>query len=208
MLNMSRVFLEILGAIGGASVIIFGLASWLGKVWAGRILEADRANYNKEVERLKNELNKELESYKCQIDLARLALSRYSENQFNLYNQLWIALSELKIAGDVLWYKVDIDSVLAFSDKLRKTREELLKHALLVEKQHYEQLNKLLAHFSNYMLGKYTLLELDGRNNSTLEGLHEALARQGIIQDNATTKKSYEQLLDLILDSFKEQLKR
>src|SRR6266545_315513 len=35
----------LVGSVGGASILILGLSSWLGKVWASRILEKDRATY-------------------------------------------------------------------------------------------------------------------------------------------------------------------
>lgn len=41
-----------LGAVGGSAIIIWGLSSWLGKVWANRILEEDKFKYSKELESL------------------------------------------------------------------------------------------------------------------------------------------------------------
>ena len=48
----------ILGSVGGAAVIIVGLSSWLGKVWANRILEKDKLAYSSELERIKNKLHR------------------------------------------------------------------------------------------------------------------------------------------------------
>jgi hypothetical protein len=39
----------IFASVGGAAAIIFGLSSWLGKVWANRILEADKVRYQSEL---------------------------------------------------------------------------------------------------------------------------------------------------------------
>ena len=52
-INLGGFFLQILGAIGGASVIIFVLSSWLGKVWAKRILENERQEHRKDIEKYK-----------------------------------------------------------------------------------------------------------------------------------------------------------
>ncbi|PWI31092.1 hypothetical protein DI392_19295 [Vibrio albus] len=38
-----RIIIAGLGAVGGAAVIIFGLSSWLGKVWAARILQNEKS---------------------------------------------------------------------------------------------------------------------------------------------------------------------
>ena len=47
---------------GGVSALV--LASWLGKVWSGRILAGDTARHQREIERLKSELTLELEHVK------------------------------------------------------------------------------------------------------------------------------------------------
>ena len=57
----------ILAAIGGAGVTvaaIYFLFDWLAKVWAARILEADRYRYATELERLKAETKAELAIYR------------------------------------------------------------------------------------------------------------------------------------------------
>jgi len=64
---------EVAGAIllsaGGAGAVLFGLSSWLGKVWANKILEQDRKKYAEELEAVKEKhaanlsrLNGELEA--------------------------------------------------------------------------------------------------------------------------------------------------
>lgn len=42
-----------LGAVGGSAIIILGLSSWLGKVWANKILEQDKFKYSQELESLR-----------------------------------------------------------------------------------------------------------------------------------------------------------
>ena len=54
---MKEIFMvagAILGSVGGASLLIMGLSSWLGKVWASRILEKDKLKYQSELEIIKN----------------------------------------------------------------------------------------------------------------------------------------------------------
>ena len=48
-----KVVFSALGAAGGAGVIIVALSTWLSKVWANRILEADKSKYSREMEALK-----------------------------------------------------------------------------------------------------------------------------------------------------------
>ncbi len=51
--DIVKIFLIILGSIGGATIVLFSLSSWLGKVWAARILESDRSKFSQEIENLK-----------------------------------------------------------------------------------------------------------------------------------------------------------
>ena len=202
----------VLLSVGSAGAIIFGLSSWLGKIWANRILEKDKTKYKTEIEELKNKLSRELEYYKNQIELYKLTLLRYSEHQFNLYNKLWVSLAELKIAGDTLWDRVDKDSILDFGAKVKKAKESLLQNALLIEEEHEIKLNDLLEKFSNYEIGKYKLIELDKKLKDynfleLLPGISDALERRSIVQENNDTKNAYDELLLVIKASFKKQLR-
>ncbi len=68
------------GSIGIALAIIFSLSSFLGKVWANRILENEKSNLSKELSKLKNDLdiyketflsvrNDKLQTYRAVIDV-------------------------------------------------------------------------------------------------------------------------------------------
>lgn len=46
----------ILVSLGGGGVIVFALSSWLGKVWATRMADAERARFARELEYYKSEL--------------------------------------------------------------------------------------------------------------------------------------------------------
>ena len=43
-------------SLGGGGVIVFALSSWLGKVWANRIADAERARFARELEGYKSKL--------------------------------------------------------------------------------------------------------------------------------------------------------
>jgi hypothetical protein len=48
--------LVILASLGGGGAIVFGLSSFLGKVWATRLADEERARFQTELERYRNEL--------------------------------------------------------------------------------------------------------------------------------------------------------
>jgi hypothetical protein len=87
----------ILLSLGGASAIVIGCASWLGKVWANRILQSDRRRYEEELERLRGDLNKALHVRRIQF-----------ETEFKVLSDIWAKLSTLRSAMGALRPRMDI----------------------------------------------------------------------------------------------------
>lgn len=85
---MSEVF-EVAGAIlvsvGGATAILFGFSSWLGKVWATRILDRERSKYSEQLEEIKHRL-----------ELQRHSGEKVFDAEFAVYRELWAAASHLR----------------------------------------------------------------------------------------------------------------
>ena len=117
-----------IASIGSASLIIIGLSTWLGKVWANRILETDKLKYQSELEKLKKEYELRNEQHKLMYNL-------YSQGQFTLYNELWIKLIELQENVDKLWEEASVMNLKAFVNALLNVKKAILKSALLLEKE-------------------------------------------------------------------------
>lgn len=81
----------VLGGLTGSGVILV-LSSWLGKVWANRILEKDRIHFQTKMETLLEDLRtqdrKELFVHQLQF-----------EKEFDVYIRLWKAVLKLKEAA-------------------------------------------------------------------------------------------------------------
>ena len=60
-MSITEIF-SIAGAVvvsfGGGAAIVLALSSWLGKVWANRLMEADKSRYARELETVKAELTR------------------------------------------------------------------------------------------------------------------------------------------------------
>lgn len=107
-----RVALAIISSVGGAAIIILGLSSWLGKVWANRILEQDRAKYARDLEETRQKyaetlthLNSELEAanrkLQAELDKTIHVYRIQFEKEFQALVGIWKTVSELRsqIAG-------------------------------------------------------------------------------------------------------------
>ena len=90
-------------SIGGASVVVVALAKWFGGFISNRLLDSYNNKHKTELENLKNKYANELEKTKNELEKAKLQFVRYSEKQFELYNDLWKILVYTKRQADMLW---------------------------------------------------------------------------------------------------------
>jgi hypothetical protein len=193
-------------SIGGSSILIIGLSSWLGKVWADRILEQDRLKYQSELEKVKSNYEKELEKYKDELDTSKALFLRYSEHQFTLYNNLWNSLCDLDLSAENLWSHTSSQNLINFSVQLFRTGKSVQYNRLLIEAEHFNQLHKILNEFRNFQIGKITLIDLRKETPQTIEELARNIVANEQIQKNKATKQRYNLLLEEIAKSFKKQI--
>jgi hypothetical protein len=204
--------LDWLGAItisvGGTSVIVIALSKWFGDRLANKLLEKDKAKYQKVLEELKTKFQEELEIKKIELEKTKALFLRYSEYQFNLYNDLWKSLCDLKNIGEELWEKAETKKVKDFSTQLRTTKLTVEKSALLIEDDHYKELIRILDNFGKFEIGKLTLISLRNRQTQELAsyGVNEHEIRI-TIDENRLLKEEFNIMVDQLSVSFKRQIK-
>jgi len=98
----------IITATGGAGLIILGLSNWLGKVWANRIMDAEKAKYHNELETLRASLIRNNEEA---ISNIRSGLEIYKEKYLKSHID---KLDAYRLSTDI------VSTVLAILD-LRKS---------------------------------------------------------------------------------------
>jgi hypothetical protein len=183
----------ILGSVGGAALIVVGLSSWLGKVWANHILEKDRLKYASELERIKTQLQRESEKQK-------ITFSLYFEGQFKLYNDLWLSLSELKNEVDRLWESATHSNLKSFVKAVQQAKRHIRNSAILIEREHYNQIINSLSAFDAYRIGKENLI-----NGITVDRMaeHEIIE---LIDHNRECRQKIDDFTDSILEIMRMQI--
>lgn len=180
-------------SVGGAGIIIIGLSSYLGKMWATRHFES-----------IKKEYQKEIEAYRSHLDIFKENSLRYSGQQFELYNKLWCSLYDLKSIADDLWEEANEPKLWKFSQQLKKTIDEVEKSCLFIEENHHQELKKLLEQFSEYRFGKTKVIQFN-KNRGT-ESFDQEATRQWI-NHNRDRKRKYEELINEIRIDLKKQIR-
>jgi hypothetical protein len=94
--TVMEIALAVLGSVTTGGVIVAALSSWLGKVWANRILEKDKNYYAKEMFDLTSRAAKELEALKKRLETNATSFKLEFEKEFQIYTNLWSAVVNLR----------------------------------------------------------------------------------------------------------------
>lgn len=195
-------------SVGGASVIVIALAKWFGGFMSQRLLDSYNNKHEQELEELKSKYARELESTKSELEKTKLQFVRYSEKQFELYNDLWKTLQITKQQADMLWLKADPMQIPSFGEQIRLTRKAIDDNLLLIEEDHYNKLIKLIGQFEQFQFGKLRLVDIRSQlNEETFNPTISKEEAETTINNNKTTKDNYDALIMEIGKSFRDQIK-
>lgn len=195
-------------SIGGSSAVIVGLAKWFGDALSRRLLDSYNNKHERELEELKSKYANELEETKSELEKTKMQFARYSEKQFELYNDLWKVLLYTKQQADMLWQKADPSQIPAFSEQIRQTRRAIDDNLLLIEDEHYAKLIQLIEQFEQFQFGKLKLIDIRSKldANERQPEISQADAKN-TIRANMRTKEKYDELIMDIGKSFRKQIK-
>ena len=210
-MNMKDIF-QLLAALaislGGTTVVVVALAKWFGGFISTRLLDSYNNKHERELEKIKSNYSTELEKTKSELEKAKSRFLRYSEKQFELYNDLWKVLLQTKHQADMLWEKANPQQLPAFGEQIRLTRKAIDDNMILIEEEHYEKLIQLISQFENFQFGKLRLIEVSAQvpgNTPNNEPSEQEMRRA--ITKNSKIKSSYESLILEIGKSFRDQIR-
>ncbi len=184
---------------GILTAIVFIFRNW----FLARITKSVQHEYDKDLEKHKEILRKETDSQlmklrgnvEIEVEKAKLRFNLYSQKQFELYNDLWLKLCELRTSMNDLWQEASREKLWDFQDKLLKAYDVLDQKAILIEQNHYEELRKILKEFVNYQMGKQTLIEMKRNKQNWFDDADI----QGLIHSNMESRdkllKNLEQMM-------------
>lgn len=232
MINSYQIFLTSLGSSAIIGVIIWLGRTWIKKELEKSIdniydtkLETHKSNLREKEEELKSNLTKSIETEKAklslentkeiervksklslQIDTTKMFLVQYSGKQFELYNQMWLSLVDLKKSINNLWIKATITNLKDLANKLTTAYDTVEKSAILIEPRHYEEMQMILSEINEFQFGKERLLELrknfeQRKGNVTEEDI------RNVIRNNERTKEKFENYLNEYRLCIQKQIK-
>lgn len=87
--DVFKIIFSILASIGAGGAIVLALSSWLGKLWAQRILENER-----------HKLSSELEKTKRDLDVIKETTLRFQNDKLHIYRIIVDVIAKLLAALD------------------------------------------------------------------------------------------------------------
>ena len=143
-----KIALGVIAALGGGGAIVAGLSSWLGKVWADRLMVEEKVKYEKELERLAKQLERKNYVSKVRFD-AEFAIYRELSKAF--FNAVLAQndLLSLQQAIDVDLNKttnmnIDNDKCEKFCAAYNFALDVLHQNAPFIDEELFEQFNSIL----------------------------------------------------------------
>lgn len=83
-----NLFGAVVVSLGGSTAIVFGLSSWIGKIWANRLMEKDKLKYTKEIETLKNELQTKITQMEHFHQISQETYQKLFTKKIEIYESL------------------------------------------------------------------------------------------------------------------------
>ena len=140
-------------------------------------------------------------------------LARYNlinESQFRAFSELWKSLMNLKRKGDSLGDDVNEKDLSEFVKYIAEAHISLQDNSLILTKEDYANLKRILDKFWQYKIGKEKIIEMkDKKIQNKIFYVSGAIAisneRWNQESSNDSIKKEYENLLDDLRESFQKK---
>lgn len=131
--NIWQLALVILASLGGGGAIVGGLARYVGNIWAERIAEKLRAENAKDLERVRSDFLRELESHKTKLRKSELIFEKEVEAASAFVAMVNVIYPEHS-RPEMDFYDACDDIAMSFSPIENELKKYLLRYgALLVE---------------------------------------------------------------------------
>ncbi len=185
-------------SFGGSAAIIIAASSWLGKVWANRILAKDR-------ERFREETEKALESIRGDREKGVFVHRVQFEAEFQAYREIWSCLSDC--TSNALRLRPMMDYI-----DPQKTKDEIKKERLQSFYESFGALVEIIRANKPFVPDS-----LDESINETLKELrHEAIDYEHLSEENSGVREYWDKQkensqkiqknADLICDLIRERV--
>jgi len=134
----------IIGSLGGGAVLVLALSSWLGKVWANRILEGDKAKYAQALEDLKSRYLQDIEKYKTSLKKSEFIF----EKEYQAASEFVALIQSIQPTfahPEMDWYEACDQIALSFGEHEKTLERFLGKHGAVLSEATRQKLGRCIS---------------------------------------------------------------
>lgn len=146
-------------ALGGGGAIVIGLSSFLGKVWAQRLMEEEKHAHNQELQLLRSRLERiaagDLEVLKKQLEVGTTTHLRETTEKIQIYRAVVDLVTEVLADFDrFARERVPLADGPERLDRYNRQRIKIYGYMAMLAPQHVmDAYNELTAHLSSVASG-------------------------------------------------------
>lgn len=134
----------VIASVGGGAVVVFASSSWLGKVWANRILESEKAKYSQELEELKSRYLRDTEKYKTSLKKSEFLFEKEYQAA-SAFVALVRSIRPTFANPDMDWYEACDQIALSFDRSEKMLEQYLARHGAVLREDMRESLGRCIA---------------------------------------------------------------
>ena len=134
----------IIASLGGGAVLVLALSSWLGRVWANRILEGDKAKYAQALEDLKSQYLRDTEKYKTSLKKSEFIFEKEYQAALE-FVALMRSIRPTFAHPDMDWYEACDQIALSFNEHETTLERFLAKHGAVLSEATLELLGRCIS---------------------------------------------------------------
>ena len=213
-MDIAIIILQILAFIGISFLAMFKknyFPKYLEEKAKNNATKEDIEKITSQVERVKQEYKIEFDKIQKNNDVMFSEIkdtkNRYNSKQFELYNELWSSLIDLKISADNLWDSANAKNLKKFSINLYNAKVSIEKSSLLIENSHYKDLMNIIKKLEEFEFGKKKLILLRNKTEQEINKLAEYDNFDNIIEQNRESKSNFDNLMQNLKVEFKSTIR-
>lgn len=174
--DIMEISASIIASLGGGGAIVLALSNRLGRIWADKLMEKEKAAHTKELEVLRSNFLKETESYKIKLKKSEFIF----EKQFEAASEL-VALQRSFLpdvnSPSMEWENVLEHYVFSSEEIEKKLKAYLSHHGAVLGKEVEEKISECLR------IASWAKFEVHRNHEVSDKGKKEAIKIYDILNE-------------------------
>ena len=139
-----NLFGAVVVSLGGSSALVFGLSSFIGKIWANKLMEKDKSKYTQEIEKLKNELQTNITKMEHFHQISEQTYQALFNAKIDTYNKLlYEKIEYYKIINEDEAFEIMDYPPEVYYDFFKKIRKIIDENRLYISNELSNKYDKL-----------------------------------------------------------------